>query len=143
MEIYYAETPVGNVRITCNENAVTQLEFIKNNFSGIPITIPKALQCAFKENQLGKEIPLLPRGTEFQRMVWDALLNVPFGQTVSYGEIAILLGGKEKARAVGAAVATNPVAILIPCHRALPTNGKIQMGRGSEEKLARLGNCKQ
>ena len=71
------------------------------------------------------------------------LCNVPFGQTVSYGEIAVLLGGKEKARAVGAAVATNPVAILIPCHRALPTNGKIQMGRGSEEKLARLGNCKQ
>ncbi len=123
MEIYYAETPVGNVRITCNEDAVTQLEFIKNNFSGIAITIPKALPCTFKEKQLGKGIPLLPRGTEFQRMVWDALLNVPFGQTVSYGEIAVLLGGKEKARAVGA-VGANPVAILIPCNRALPANGK-------------------
>jgi len=54
----------------------------------------------------------------------DTLLNVPFGQTVSYGEIAVLLGGKEKARAVGAAVGANPVAILIPCHRALPANGK-------------------
>jgi methylated-DNA-[protein]-cysteine S-methyltransferase len=139
MEIYYAETPVGNVRITCNENAVTQLEFIKNNFSGIPITIPKALQCTFKENQLGKGSPLLPRGTEFQRMVWDALLNVPFGQTVSYGEIAVLLGGKEKARAVGAAVGANPVAILIPCHRALPANGKTGKYRwGADRKKSLL-----
>ena len=124
MEIFFAETVAGCVRIACEHNAVTELEFIEKNLSGTPIAIPKALQCAFNEKQLGKGSALLPRGTEFQRMVWDALLNVPFGQTISYGEIAVLLGGKEKARAVGAAVGANPVAILIPCHRALPANGK-------------------
>ena len=72
-------------------------------------------------------------------MVWDALLNVPFGQTISYGEIAVLLGGKEKARAVGAAVGANPVAILIPCHRALPANGKTGKYRwGADRKKSLL-----
>ena len=96
MEIFFAETIAGCVRIACEQNVVTELEFIEKNLSGTPIAIPKALQCAFNEKQLDKGSTLLPRGTEFQRMVWDALLNVPFGQTVSYGEIALLLGGRRR-----------------------------------------------
>jgi O-6-methylguanine DNA methyltransferase len=125
MEIYYAETPVGNVRITCKYDAVTEVEFIEGCITGKPTAISMALQSVFRGRQMDEGSGLLPRGTEFQQLVWSTLLKVPFGQTVSYGKIAELLGGKEKARAVGAAVGANPVAILIPCHRILPASGEI------------------
>ena len=140
MDIIFAETVAGCVRIACEHNTVTELEFIEKNLSGTPIAIPKALQSAFNEKQLGKGSTLLPRGTEFQFMVWNALLQVPLGQTVSYGTIAESLGGKSMARAVGAAVGANPVAILIPCHRVLPANGETgEYHWGATRKKSLLG----
>jgi O-6-methylguanine DNA methyltransferase len=140
MDIFFAETVAGCVRIACEHNAVTELEFIEKNLLGTPIAIPKALQCAFNEKQLGKGSTLLPRGTEFQFMVWNALLQVPLGQTVSYGTIAESLGGKSMARAVGTAVGANPVAILIPCHRVLPANGETgEYHWGATRKKSLLG----
>ena len=65
MDIFFAETVAGCVRIACEHNAVTELEFIEKNLLGTSIAIPKALQCAFNEKQLGKGSTLLPRGTEF------------------------------------------------------------------------------
>ncbi|MBT3667120.1 MAG: MGMT family protein [Opitutae bacterium] len=139
MEIYYAETPVGNVRITCTYEAVIEVEFIEGHITGRPTTIPKALQSVLRGRQMDDGRGLLSRGTEFQQLVWSTLLKVPFGQTVSYGRIAALLGGKEKARAVGSAVGANPVAILIPCHRILPASDKIGKYRwGVDEKKSLL-----
>lgn len=68
--------------------------------------------------------PLDLHGSAFQRGVWQALLEIPFGRTVTYGDIAEKIGRPKAARAVGSAVAANPVSLLVPCHRVLPVSGK-------------------
>ena len=65
-----------------------------------------------------------PKGTAFQQRVWQALLTIPYGETVSYGELAQMVGCKS-AQAVGQAVGANPVALLIPCHRVIAAHGKL------------------
>lgn len=69
-------------------------------------------------------ISVRPKGTAFQQRVWQALLTIPYGKTVSYGEIARMVGCKS-AQAVGQAVGANPIALLIPCHRVIAAHGKI------------------
>ena len=78
-----------------------------------------------------------PKGTLFQQRVWQALLTIPYGKTVSYGEIARMVGCKS-AQAVGQAVGANPIALLIPCHRVIAANGKIGGYAYGEEKKKRL-----
>lgn len=81
--------------------------------------------------------PLLPAGSEFQRRVWQALMQIPYGQTATYGQIACALGMKKTAaRAVGAAIGRNPIAIFIPCHRVLSAAGDLTgFAGGIERKL--------
>jgi methylated-DNA-[protein]-cysteine S-methyltransferase len=71
------------------------------------------------------DLPLAPQGTEFQRSVWQALLDVPYGATRSYGDIARGLGAPRATRAVGAANGRNPVSIVVPCHRVIGSTGKL------------------
>jgi methylated-DNA-[protein]-cysteine S-methyltransferase len=71
------------------------------------------------------DLPLAPRGTAFQRQVWEGLNSVPFGETVSYGQLAERLGQARSARAVGAALGRNPIAIIVPCHRVVGSNGSL------------------
>jgi methylated-DNA-[protein]-cysteine S-methyltransferase len=73
----------------------------------------------------GRELTLDLRGTEFERRVWNALLNIPFGETRAYGELATGLGSKDLARAVGLANSRNPVAVVVPCHRVIGANGSL------------------
>jgi methylated-DNA-[protein]-cysteine S-methyltransferase len=73
----------------------------------------------------GRELPLDLRGTEFERRVWNALLNIPFGETRAYGQLATGLGSKDLARAVGLANSRNPVAVVVPCHRVIGANGSL------------------
>jgi methylated-DNA-[protein]-cysteine S-methyltransferase len=70
-------------------------------------------------------LDLRPRGTDFQQLVWRALSDVPFGDTVSYGELARRVGGRSSARAVGRANATNPIPVIVPCHRVIGANGDL------------------
>ncbi len=69
------------------------------------------------------DVPVSPRGTDFQRRVWARLQAIPYGRTCSYGEIALDVGGPRTTRAVGLANGANPVAIIIPCHRVIGANG--------------------
>lgn len=69
------------------------------------------------------DLPLMPRGTEFQTKVWRALCNIPYGKTTTYGEIAKKLNQPKSARAIGAAVGRNPISIIIPCHRVMGAHG--------------------
>jgi methylated-DNA-[protein]-cysteine S-methyltransferase len=79
------------------------------------------------------------RGTEFQRAVWDELLRIPYGETMSYGELARRLGRPERVRAVGAANGRNPVAIVVPCHRVIGADGSLTgYGGGLDRKRALL-----
>ena len=69
------------------------------------------------------DVPLAPRGTAFQRRVWSALLAIPYGETLTYGELAAELGSSP--RAVGAAVGRNPISVIIPCHRVVGADGSL------------------
>jgi methylated-DNA-[protein]-cysteine S-methyltransferase len=71
------------------------------------------------------DVPLDLKGTEFQKRVWSELMNIPYGTTISYKELAIRVGGEHKSRAVGQANSLNPVPIIIPCHRVINTGGKL------------------
>lgn len=80
-------------------------------------------------------LTLAPRGTAFQREVWAALCRVPFGRTVSYGDIARVIGRPRASRAVGAANGSNPLAIVVPCHRVVGADGTLTgYGGGLERK---------
>ena len=86
------------------------------------------------------DLPLDLSGTPFQMEVWKALLEIPFGQVVTYGELARRIGRPRAARAVGNAVGANPVPIVIPCHRVVPKSGGIgNFGPGPEWKARLLG----
>jgi methylated-DNA-[protein]-cysteine S-methyltransferase len=85
------------------------------------------------------KIPLDLRGTSFQRRVWELLCDIPWGETRSYGQIAKALGQPKAARAVGRAVGTNPVSIVVPCHRVIGSDGTLTgYGGGLDRKEALL-----
>ena len=79
----------------------------------------------FAGERTGFDVALRPAGTSFQRRVWDALSEIPYGETRSYGEIARQIGQPGAARAVGLANARNPVPIIVPCHRVIGANGAL------------------
>ncbi|HEY4248817.1 MAG TPA: methylated-DNA--[protein]-cysteine S-methyltransferase [Lacunisphaera sp.] len=84
------------------------------------------------------DLPLDPEGTVFQRSVWTALQQIPFGETRSYGELAAILKRAGAARAVGRANATNPICLIVPCHRVIGANGSLTgfaFGEDIKEKL--------
>jgi len=84
------------------------------------------------------DLPLDPRGTEFQKKVWLALRKIPFGKTQSYAEIAKSIGAPRASRAVGAANGKNPLPIVVPCHRVIGANGALTGFGGGLENKARL-----
>jgi methylated-DNA-[protein]-cysteine S-methyltransferase len=80
-------------------------------------------------------LPLAPRGNAFELRVWEALREIPYGETVSYGEIARRIGSPTAARAVGLANGRNPIAVIVPCHRVIGANGSLTgYGGGLERK---------
>jgi O-6-methylguanine DNA methyltransferase len=84
-------------------------------------------------------VPLDLRGTPFQRQVWQLLQNIPYGETISYSELARSLGRANAARAVGGAVGSNPISIIVPCHRVIGANGNLTgYGGGLHRKRALL-----
>jgi AraC family transcriptional regulator of adaptative response/methylated-DNA-[protein]-cysteine methyltransferase len=88
---------------------------------------------------LGLDLPLDVRGTAFQQRVWQALREIPAGQTASYSEVARRIGAPASVRAVAHAVASNPLAVAIPCHRVVRTDGALAGYRwGIERKRALL-----
>ncbi len=89
----------------------------------------------FEGSRTEFDLPLYLEGTEFQRRVWQALLEVPFGRTASYLDIAVTLGKPTAVRAVGLANGSNPVSIVVPCHRVVGSNGSLTgYGWGTERK---------
>jgi methylated-DNA-[protein]-cysteine S-methyltransferase len=88
-----------------------------------------AAECQLAEYFRGErrvfDVPLAPRGTEFQQRVWQALREIPFGETRSYGQVAERIGQPTAVRAVGAANGRNPLSIVAPCHRVIGANGDL------------------
>jgi methylated-DNA-[protein]-cysteine S-methyltransferase len=131
----YINTPIGPLRLVSNSKAIISVSLIK--YPAAEIEADSAIQprCLLDcENQLreyfdGKrknfDMPLSPHGTEFQEKVWAQLRTIPYGVTISYLQLAKILGNPKLIRAAGAANGKNPVAILIPCHRVIGSNGEL------------------
>jgi methylated-DNA-[protein]-cysteine S-methyltransferase len=96
--------------------------------------------AAYAEGDLTEfDLPLRPAGSEFQRSVWQRLLHIPYGVTTTYGQVAAGVGRPKGSRAVGAAVGSNPISIVIPCHRVIGANGSLTgYGGGLDNKVALL-----
>ncbi|NLU35896.1 MAG: methylated-DNA--[protein]-cysteine S-methyltransferase [Clostridiales bacterium] len=131
--ICFTDSPVGKVGIIENGHAVTRVFFAaENNSTGINIAETELLKEAcrqlqeyFAGNRKKFDLPLAPEGTSFQLKVWKALQSIPYGETRSYKDIAIAVGSPKATRAVGMANNRNPIAIIIPCHRVIGSNGKL------------------
>jgi methylated-DNA-[protein]-cysteine S-methyltransferase len=125
------ETPIGYLELTTNHDYLLSVSFtdIYLQSSGYQpnILIETARQIGEYFNGVLKEfnLNLQPAGTDFQKKVWEQVVKVPFGATVSYLEIAKRTGSKSKTRAVGMANGKNPIPIIIPCHRIIGLNGKL------------------
>ena len=99
----------------------------------------RQVEAYFKGRLKSFDFPLAPQGTPFQTSVWDELLRIPYGETISYGELARRLGNPKAVRAVGLANGSNPIAIVIPCHRVIGSNGTlVGYGGGLPMKQALL-----
>ena len=94
---------------------------------GHPVLVEAETQLRqyFADERTSFDLPLDMRGTEFQKQVWEALRRIPFGQTRSYGELAMELGRPLASRAVGAANGRNPLSVVVPCHRVVGSTGKL------------------
>ena len=152
MTTFYAhiQSPVGPLRLVATAEALTAIEFASAHGSPpIPPEWERA-RAPFAEaiRQLGAyfrgalrrfDLPLAPAGTTFQRAVWTALGQIPFGETVSYGALARRIGRPRAVRAVGAANGRNPIPIVIPCHRVIGLDGRLTgYGGGLSVKAALL-----
>ena len=96
------------------------------------------LTAYFQGDRQDFSLPLAPCGTAFQQSVWSILQKIPFGETVSYGELAERMGRPQAARAVGRGVGSNLLAIVIPCHRVVGKNGQLTGFAGGLERKRRL-----
>jgi len=98
----------------------------------------RQLEEYFAGRRRAFDLPLDLGGTDFQRRVWDALLGIPFGETRTYSELARAIGAPKAVRAVGAANGANPVAIIVPCHRVIASDGSLGGYGGGLELKRRL-----
>lgn len=128
--MYYFNSPVGMLKIVQEDNFITQISFADGAAETGAETpcIKKAkeqLELYFQGKLKQFDLPLNPKGTDFQKKVWKALQTIPYGETVSYKEIAQAVGSPKAYRAVGSANNKNPIVIVVPCHRVIGSNNKL------------------
>jgi len=161
------ESPIGPLLLAGDREAVRHIRFAEKgkaaraeegweeSESGAVGEAVGQLREYFAGTRTEFDLELAPEGTEFQRTVWRTLQGIPYGETISYGELARRVGNPKASRAVGAANGRNPIPIVIPCHRVIGASGKLtgfggglpvkeallslERGRGSESRAeARL-----
>lgn len=115
------------IKVVQDENRITSMFFSdeKNVEFDVENEIQKQIKEYEDENRKEFNLPLHLIGTEFQKQVWNALLEIPFGETRTYQEIAIRIGKPKALRAVGGACNRNPIGIIVPCHRVIGKNGSL------------------
>ncbi|HOB21123.1 MAG TPA: methylated-DNA--[protein]-cysteine S-methyltransferase [Candidatus Atribacteria bacterium] len=133
--IYYYDTDIGRISIAQNESAITGLYFPgyeDKALAGAIVMETELLRQAgrqlkeyFSGTRKAFDLPLEPAGTPFQQRVWKALKDIPYGEVRTYKDIATAIGDPKACRAVGMANNKNPIAIIIPCHRVIGSNGKL------------------
>lgn len=140
-------SPIGTLTIVADTDAIVQIWFdsesVRLNPDGHGRSVPGPTELVeagehpvldravtqldqyFHGERTEFDLPLSPKGTPFQQEAWLALREIPFGETITYGEQARRLGDSKKSRAVGAANGKNPIPIVVPCHRVVGANGKL------------------
>ena len=140
--IYYTtiNTPVGFLKIATNDTALLSVDF-SDQHSESGSYQPEILKNSvsqlveyFNGTRTEFSLNLNPEGTEFQKKVWQHVKSIPYGQTVSYLDIALLSGSEKNTRAVGLANGKNPIPIIIPCHRVIGSSGKMTGYAGGIER---------
>jgi O-6-methylguanine DNA methyltransferase len=133
------ETPIGAFRAVVVDGAVTTAAFLGDGASGAlrdSSGVHDTLVAYFDGDVDALDaLRIAPKGTVFKQLVWKALREVHAGQTISYGDLAKKVGAPGAARAVGTANATNPICLIVPCHRVIRAGGEIgNYGFGPERK---------
>ncbi len=131
MELAYIATPIGTAEIKGNEAGISSI-IILDSEQESTVNIPKVLKLAatqlqayFSGNRQDFDLQLNPSGTEFQRKVWQSIVEIPFGKSISYLELSKKLGDVKAIRAVASANGKNPLWIVVPCHRVIGTDGSL------------------
>ncbi len=126
------QTPIGTAAITGDEQGIASIKVYDEGEIALSTEVPVALEAAVTQLQQYFEgtrtqftVPLNPSGTNFQKRVWNKLIKIPFGKTVSYLDIAKSLGDPKCIRAAATANGKNPLWILIPCHRVIGSDGSL------------------
>lgn len=139
------DTPVGKVEILADDSHVLRIEFVDRegpvNGNRLTRDAAKQLREYFAGKRRKFSLPLNQPGTSFQQEVWQALTSIPYGETRSYGDIARQIGRNKAVRAVGAANGRNKLAIVVPCHRVIGSDGSLTGyagGMDRKEILLRL-----
>jgi methylated-DNA-[protein]-cysteine S-methyltransferase len=131
VHIAYYSSPIGLLEITGNEEGILSVHFMDTKKKAASAVHPSLKECMYQLDEYFKGIrkefglKLNPKGTAFQQKVWEQLLKVPFGKTASYLDISKLIGDVKAIRAVGNANGCNPIAVIIPCHRVIGSDGKL------------------
>ena len=145
------ESPVGKLKLVANANALVAILWERERPNRVKLEMlecdPQQPILLEAERQLKEyfsgtrnefNLPLEPAGTEFQKKVWQALREIPFGQTRSYLDLANSIGSAKAVRAVGAANGKNPLSIVVPCHRVVGADGALTGFAGGLEVKAKL-----
>lgn len=148
------KTPVGKLKIHSQNKQLVAIEWqdekrvIKHLEDSVECRsdsfldeVESQIQEYFTGQRTQFSVDMKPIGTDFQKRVWNALREIPFGETKSYGEIASEIGSPKSSRAVGAANGKNPLSIVVPCHRVIGANGKLTGFAGGldvKQKLLKL-----
>ncbi len=146
------DSPVGPLLLVADESGLRRIDFVNGRNPGeadprwhddaepLGETI-RQLRAYFAGELETFDLALAPDGTPFQQAVWNRLREIPYGETISYGELARRVGNPNASRAVGLANGSNPIPIVIPCHRVIGSNGKLTGYGGGlpiKEKLLAL-----
>jgi methylated-DNA-[protein]-cysteine S-methyltransferase len=141
------DSPIGALTLTSQDGSLTGIQMheqrhlkavpagYRRDEAGLAYAIAQ-LNAYFAGELHDFDLPTTMRGTEFQQRVWAALCEIPYGETISYGELARWVGNPKASRAVGLANGRNPVAIVVPCHRVIGADGSLTgYGGGLERKV--------
>lgn len=145
--VCYTNTPIGRLRLESEGEAICGLYFPRHRHQDLALEAEESQGIAVLEDatrQLQEyfggwrkqfDLPLAMKGTAFQKEVWQELLKIPYGETISYGQLAQRIGKEKAVRAVGLANGRNPISIVVPCHRVIGSNGTLTgYGGGLENK---------
>lgn len=146
---YYYKTPVGIMCIKENDGYITEIHMGKDSDTVEEIETKlirktyEEIMRYFSKKRKSFDIPIKLEGTEFQKRVWDALIQIPYGKTCTYKDIAEKIGNPKACRAVGGANNKNPIMIIVPCHRVIGKNGDLVGYAGGIEVKQKLLDLEQ